>query len=274
MVQFTDARPTRVRIRPVEAAAGRVEQKRRTKASLTKTRRCAPKTRCRLPPRGKPTPSAAEQLSEKPYPQVRQEPRRKKERKISAGAPPSAPWDRAENRPQHTRDRARSANGRHPGVRLGHYLGHRRQNAAGQVKQGEPPTSHGILDVVTEDPERPHIADDMQPAAMQELVRQECPVSTTGKTHCGCPIGVDQTRRHNAEQKKEPLQRLGRERQLEAKHQDVNQDYRTRHHRHRSRWNGIPDGEHISAEREGIYLQLVTTLTPRAAWPPWAEAIE
>jgi hypothetical protein len=39
-----------------------------------------------------------------------------------------------------------------------------------------------FFDVVAKDPERPHVRDDVEPAAMQELMREDRPVSLPQET--------------------------------------------------------------------------------------------
>ena len=36
------------------------------------------------------------------------------------------------------------------------------------IKQDKPGVSHGVFDIIAKDPEKPHVADDVHPAAMHE----------------------------------------------------------------------------------------------------------
>ncbi len=115
----------------------------------------------------------------------------------------------------------------------------RRYGAARQIKNRKPQRTHPILDIVPKDPQRPHVADDVQPPAVQELVRQERPIIIHGKTHACRPARVRKTRWHDAKQIKDLLHRLLGQCQLEEKHNHVDQNQRTRHYRHRSARNRI-----------------------------------
>ena len=53
-------------------------------------------------------------------------------------------------------------------VGLRNDLGKRREQSAKQIEDDEPPASHGIFDVVAEEPEEPHIPQQVHPGAMKK----------------------------------------------------------------------------------------------------------
>ena len=60
--------------------------------------------------------------------------------------------------------------------------------AAEQIKNPKSDRSHPVLDVVAENPECPHVGYDVQPVAVQKLIREDRPVTVYGKTDIGSPI--------------------------------------------------------------------------------------
>ena len=69
---------------------------------------------------------------------------------------------------EHARDRARRADVGDAGGRVGRELGEGREHAAHEVEERVAQAAHAILDVVAEDPEEQHVADDVHPAAVHE----------------------------------------------------------------------------------------------------------
>ena len=57
-------------------------------------------------------------------------------------------------------------------LRVRNGLRQRRRDSAYDVEQGEATVPHGVLDVVAEDPEIEHVADQVHPAAVQEHGRE------------------------------------------------------------------------------------------------------
>ncbi len=68
-----------------------------------------------------------------------------------------------------------------------HHLQQRRRQPAQQVKNHEPDRAHGILDVIAENPQKPEIADQMQPAAVQEHGGEQRVPAGTGGNDAGHP---------------------------------------------------------------------------------------
>ena len=48
-----------------------------------------------------------------------------------------------------------------------------RENSAGHVEQDEPDVSHHVFDVVAEDPQVQHVADQVHPATVEEHARDQ-----------------------------------------------------------------------------------------------------
>ncbi len=67
-----------------------------------------------------------------------------------------------------------------------------------QVEQGESERAHAVLDVVAEDPQRPHVADDVRPAAVEEHAGQERPVVVDRESDPRGPSRVAVAGRHDA----------------------------------------------------------------------------
>ena len=91
--------------------------------------------------------------------------------------------------------------------------------AADQVEDRKSERTHLILDVVAENPERPHVGNEVEPATMQKLVREDRPVTIHGKTDIRSPIGMSEAGRHDAEKIKELFEALLWKRELEEKDQ-------------------------------------------------------
>jgi hypothetical protein len=113
---------------------------------------------------------------------------------------------------KHTSDCARRAHRRDGGVRSHKQLRQGCDNAAGEIKNRETHRPHTIFHVVAENPERPHIHENMQPTAVKELVRQNGPVITHGKTDVGSPIWMSEARRNESKQVEELFDRSARKR--------------------------------------------------------------
>src|SRR5207253_2359883 len=65
-------------------------------------------------------------------------------------------------------DRAAGSYHRKPRVRVEHHLGHARRHAAQQIKNQILSVAHDVFHVVAEYPQKPHVPDDVHPAAVQE----------------------------------------------------------------------------------------------------------
>ena len=71
--------------------------------------------------------------------------------------------------------------------------------AAEQIKNGKADRTHSVLDVVAEDPKRPHIGYDVEPSAVQELMGQNRPKTIDRKADGQSPVGMGETRRNKTE---------------------------------------------------------------------------
>ena len=70
-------------------------------------------------------------------------------------------------------DRAAGADERHVARGSDEHLRRRRRHAADDVEDDEPRPRHGVLDVVAEDPQVPHVEEQVQPAAVHEQGREQ-----------------------------------------------------------------------------------------------------
>ncbi len=73
-----------------------------------------------------------------------------------------------EVRAEHTGDRSRRAEVRHDAVRPHGDLGGTRHDPGHQIEQGIAEAPQPVLDVVAEDPEEPHVAENVQPPRVEE----------------------------------------------------------------------------------------------------------
>ena len=103
-------------------------------------------------------------------------------------------------------------------------MGESCRRAAEQVKNSKPNRTHSVFDVVAENPKGPHIGYDMEPSAVQELMRQNRPKIIDRKTDDQSPIGMGETCRDETEQIEKLLDRFVRQRQLEEKHYHINKN--------------------------------------------------
>ena len=121
-----------------------------------------------------------------------------------------------------------------------------RDQAARQVEQGEPERAHAVLDVVAEDPQRPHVADDVEPAAVEEHAGQERPVVVDRESDPRGPSRVGVAGRHDAQEVEEPVARLLGQGQLEGEGEDVQRDQRVDGQRRIAAGDGVLDRYHRS----------------------------
>src|SRR5207244_13317621 len=116
--------------------------------------------------------------------------------------------------------------------------------AAKQIENREPARAHPVLDVVAENPECPHVCDDVEPAAVEKLVGQKRPVIVDRKSDTGGPIRVGEARGNDAEQIENLLDRLRWKHQLKEKNEEVNQNQRARPYRPARARNGVVAWQH------------------------------
>ena len=103
-------------------------------------------------------------------------------------------------RAEHARDRARGAYRWKRRIRICQQLREAGDTAAEQIKNPKSDRSHPVLYVVAENPERPHVGDDVEPTTMKELIREDRPVTIYGKTNIGSPVRMSEARRHNSKE--------------------------------------------------------------------------
>src|SRR5688500_2743928 len=84
-------------------------------------------------------------------------------------------------RPQRRGDRPRGADQRHRGARRDRDVSERRHDPAQQVETEERRPAQAVLDVVPEDPEIEHVADEVQPAGMEEQAGHDAGGTWTGR---------------------------------------------------------------------------------------------
>ena len=110
-------------------------------------------------------------------------------------------------------------------MRVGIKMNQSSRQAAKKIKRKKANRPHAVLDVVAEDPQRPHVSNDMEPAAVEEHAGKERPVVIQREPQLNRPFGMSITRRDNAEIIEELLQhRLGHG-ELEEKDHAVNYYY-------------------------------------------------
>src|SRR5439155_7966156 len=114
-----------------------------------------------------------------------------------------------------------------------------RRQAAEKIERQESQRSHPILDVVAEEVEKPHVADDVEPPAVQKHRGQERPVVVRRKSDSGGPRGVGESRGDQAEEVDELLGGLGRQREFPKEQEGVDGDQ-------------SPDGEREVAMRDRV----------------------
>ena len=110
-------------------------------------------------------------------------------------------------------------------------LAERRRDAAEQVEHDEAAVADAVLDVVAEDPQVPHVADDVRPAAVQEHRRHE--------------RRQMKVRRHDAVPDDEQLEVARLERQLEHPRERVQDDDGDGDERERSRRDDVAKRDHV-----------------------------
>src|SRR5882762_11239268 len=116
--------------------------------------------------------------------------------------------------------------------------------AAKQIENREPARAQAVLDVVAEDPECPHVCDDVEPATVEKLVAQKWPVIVDRKSDTGGPIRVGEAGGNDAEQIENLLDRLRWKHQLKEKDQNVDKNQRARNYRHGIARSGVFNWEH------------------------------
>src|ERR1700736_118113 len=193
--------------------------------------------------------SAAKQLTEEPDCEVKDRRHLEEKREKEDWKQNNEPccWKKQQIRAEHACDCAGGAYRRNRGIRIGEQVRRAGDHAADQIKNRKPRRPHPVLDVVAENPERPHVCDDVEPAAVQKLGSEKRPVVVEGKTDTGGPIRVGATRGNDPEQIKNLLDRLLRKHQLKEKDQEVDKNQRVRNDRHGAARDGVFNWEHASS---------------------------
>ncbi len=120
-----------------------------------------------------------------------------------------------------------------------------------QIKDQKAYRSHAVFDVVAEDPQRPHVADNVYPATVQEEARKKRPVVVYGKTDLKRPIRPAVAGRNHAEQIEELVERLLGHGQLAQKHQAVGENEQPCRDGRVYSWNRILYRKHVLTPRPG-----------------------
>src|SRR6266478_1810918 len=113
-------------------------------------------------------------------------------------------------------------------------MGESCRRAAEQIKNGKTNRAHSVLDVVAKNPKGPHIGQDVEPPAVQELMRQNRPKTIDWKTDGERPVGMGETCRDKTEQIEKLLNRLMWQSQFEEKHYHIDKDQRPSGYRDRA----------------------------------------
>jgi hypothetical protein len=155
-------------------------------------------------------------------------------------------WKKYQIRTENARNRARGAYRWERRIRVCQQLRETGDAAANQIKNRKSDRSHPIFDVVAENPERPHVCDNVEPAAMQKLVREDRPVAVHRKTDRSRPIGMSEAGRHNSEKIKDLFDTLPGKHELKEKDQCIDKNQRARNYRHGAARNRVLNRKHLS----------------------------
>ena len=106
-------------------------------------------------------------------------------------------------------------------------LGERGDDATGQVEEQEPEPPEAVLDVVAEDPQEQQVAQEVQPAAVQELAGQEgqgrgVEPRPAGRTSAVRSAGHDAPRGHERVERVHPA--AGQQPELPGEHDEAGDD--------------------------------------------------
>ncbi len=148
-------------------------------------------------------------------------------------------------RTEHARDRARGAYRWKRRIRICQQLREASDAAAEQIEVRKSDRSHPVLHIVAENPERPHVGDDVEPAAMKELIREDRPVTIYGKTNIGSPVRMSEARRHNSKEIKELFDAMRAQHQLEEENERVDQNQCMCNYRHGAARNRVLNWKHL-----------------------------
>src|SRR6266850_6311393 len=93
-----------------------------------------------------------------------------------------------------------------------------------QIEDQESDWSHTVFNVVTENPERPHVRNDVHPTTVQKHAGEEWPVVINRETDPLRPIGMAEPRRNDSEKVKQLLKLMRRQCQFEKEHKAVGEN--------------------------------------------------
>ena len=119
---------------------------------------------------------------------------------------------------------------------------------AQQVEDQEARRPHPILHVVAEDPQCPHVADDVHEAAVEKHARQKRPVVVGRKAGPEGPVGMRIAGRHNSKQIKKLFDPMRGQHQLEEKNARVDKNQRVRNYWHGSARNRVTNWKHLGTQ--------------------------
>ena len=80
---------------------------------------------------------------------------------------------------------------------------------------------------------------------MQELIREDCPVTVHRKADISSPIGMSEAGRHNSKQIKKLFDALPRKHELKEKQHYVYKNQRARNNRHGAARNRVLNWKHF-----------------------------
>jgi len=129
-------------------------------------------------------------------------------------------------RAQNARDRPARSDAGDRGLRIQYRVDNSRAQTADQVKYEVREMAQAVLNVVSENPEVPHVADQMEPASMQEY-RSEERQRDSGKGNMRLWPG-EYRRRNNSIMHNESFEAAASKRQFVKKDADIGYDDRDR----------------------------------------------
>ncbi len=125
-------------------------------------------------------------------------------------------------------------------------VNHAGGDAARQIENREAQRAHAVFDVVPEDPQRPHIADDVRPSAVQKHAGEEGPVVIGGEAEHFRPCGMSVAGRHDAEQVEDLVERRLRHREFQQEDETVGQNHHARRQGRVVRRDGVTQRQQTS----------------------------
>ena len=131
-----------------------------------------------------------------------------------------------------------------------------RRQPGQEIEQKKTEPAHALFHVVAEDPERPHVADDMEPAIVQEHAGEKRPVVIDREPESGRPRRVRKSRRDDAEQVEQPFEFFGIQRELKEEDRHVGRDERPGDHWDAETGNRVTNRDHGSSPLTLYWLYL------------------